>query len=226
MAKRARELQFATHQLVGVFLGLIGLCAFVFLLGISMGSKKTALTAKSGEKAKTETPSGAIQAELEAHARNAADPGTEAPRSGAAALKPGPETKPAQPEVKSGIKTPADKPASKPTEKPADKPAGEIGDKPAVKTSAEAEAKKTPATGSWFVQVAAVDEKPAAETVARKLEKDGFPALVIDPLARDKKTVYRVRVGPFPSKAEADKAKAKLAEASKRKTTDYFLVKG
>ena len=34
MAKRARELQFSTHQLVGAFLGLIGLCAFVFLLGL------------------------------------------------------------------------------------------------------------------------------------------------------------------------------------------------
>ena len=71
MAKRGRELQFATHQLVGVFLGLILLCAFVFLLGISMGSKKTALAAKAGEKtAKPTIPAGTIQAELDAHVRN------------------------------------------------------------------------------------------------------------------------------------------------------------
>ncbi len=223
MAKRARELQFATHQLVGVFLGLIGLCAFVFLLGISMGSKKTALSAKSGEKTvKTETPSGAIQAEIDAQARNAASPGTESRPGGAAAIKPGPETKPVGTSDKPALKPPSDKPASKPAAKPSD--AG--GDKPAVKAPAEPEAKKTPAAGSWFVQVAAVDEKAAAETVARKLEKDGFHALVMDPLAKDRKTIYRVRVGPFPNKAEADKAKAKLAEAAKKKTTDYFLVKG
>ena len=67
--------------------------------------------------------------------------------------------------------------------------------------------------------------KPAAESIARKLEKDGFPTLVLDPLARDKRAVYRVRVGPYETKAEADKARIKLAETAKKKNADYFLVK-
>lgn len=224
MAKRARELQFATHQLVGVFLGLIGLCAFVFLLGIAMGGKKAALSAKSGEMVSAETPSGTIQADLNAHARSVAGPGAEsktAPPEDKAAAK-APADKPMD---KPAVKTPAS-PAGKPAEKPANKPAGDSADKPALKTPAEPEAKKPAAAGSWFVQVAAVDVKPAAEAAARKLVQGDFPAFVLDPFPGDKRTLYRVRVGPYPSKAEADKAKAKLAEAAKKKTTDYFLVKG
>ncbi len=45
-------------------------------------------------------------------------------------------------------------------------------------------------------------------------------------MAKDKKSVYRVRVGPYPSKTEAEEAKAKLTEAMKKKKNDYFLVKG
>ncbi|MCX6560328.1 MAG: SPOR domain-containing protein [Candidatus Aminicenantes bacterium] len=227
MAKRGRELQFATHQLVGVFLGLIALCAFVFLLGISMGSKKTSLAAKAGEKtAKPAIPAGTIQSELDAHARSA---GPEA-KPGAIVPKADP------PAVKSGAAAPAsgpgEKPAVKPSDKPADKPENKPLDKPAAKTTAPSAEVKKPAqapavtAGVWYVQVAAVDERAAAESVARKLEKDGFPTLVLDPLARDKRTVYRVRVGPYENKAEADKARIKLAEAAKKKNADYFLVKG
>lgn len=210
MAKGERELQVATHQLVVVFLGLIGLCVFVFLLGISMGSKRTALTAKAGEKAvRIETPAGSDGAGTDVQALDAA--GVRLPDPVAARSKTT-EKPPAQPE-------------SKPTEPAATKPA----DKPAVKAPAdkpEAKAKPAAAAGGWYVQVAASDKKPDAETLAGRLEKDGYPVLVMDPLARDKKTVYRVRVGPYESKALAEEAKAKLAAAAKKKTVDYFLVKG
>ncbi len=202
MAKGARELQFATHQLVVVFLGLIALCVFVFLLGISMGSKRASLAAKAGEKAsRAETPASSIQAELDAQALQAAGgplPEPVAPKSQA-------DT----PGTKTGASSPVTKPAVKP---PAEKP--------------EAKAKPAASAAGWFVQVSASDEKPAAETLARKLEKEGFPVVVMDPLAKDKKIVYRVRVGPYESKAKAEEAKAKLAEAAKKKTVDYFLVKG
>jgi len=225
MAKGERELQFATHQLVAVFLGLIALCVFVFLLGISMGSKRTALAAKAGQKADQSTSqsaplAGSIQAEMDAHALRAGqqslpDPvpakGKTAPPAGKPADKtgPAPDLKAAAPAAKRPDQ-PAETPALKtPVEKPGSKA------KPAV-----------PAAGGWYVQVSAADDKPAAETLARKLEKDGFPVLVMDPLAKDKKALYRVRVGPYDSKTGAEEARTKLAEASRKKTVDYFLVKG
>lgn len=222
MAKGERELQVATHQLVVVFLGLIGLCVFVFLLGISMGSKKTALAAKAGEKAvRIETPAGSARAGADTGALDAAGarPAEPVPAKAKPTEKPA-----AQRESQAAAPT-----VAKPTERPADKPAAKPSDKPAVKAPAdkpETKAKPSASAAGWYVQVAASDKKPDAETLAGRLEKDGYPVLVMDPLTRDKKAVYRVRVGPYESKALAEEAKAKLAAAAKKKTVDYFLVKG
>jgi cell division septation protein DedD len=73
--------------------------------------------------------------------------------------------------------------------------------------------------------VGAVTDKPAAKTFAEKIEQLGFPASVFDPLATDKKTIFRVRVGPFNAKAEAEDAQGKVAEALKKKKTDFFIVR-
>jgi DedD protein len=224
MAKPSRELQFSTHQLIGVFLGILALGIFVFLLGISIGKKQTLLAAAGGaapapktETAAPRTPLTAdaapsdIQKELDAHSRSAA-----------------PQTAPSKSEPSpSPLETTANKPAGKPAEKPSDKPAAVAPDKTPAKP--EPGAKKpapTEAAGAWFIQVAAVADKPAASAFAEKLKKDGYPALLIEPSAKDKKSIYRVRVGPFGSKGEADEAKNKLTEAMKKKKNDYFLVKG
>jgi cell division septation protein DedD len=222
MAKPSRELQFSTHQMIGVFLGILALGIFVFLLGVSIGKKQTLLSAAAGSAppGKTETAAprvpvtgdtalNDIQKEVDAHARAAS----------AAPAKSEPSPSP--------LESPAVKPSDKASEKPGVKPA----DAPAVKASGKpdpAAQKPIPAdaSGSWFVQVAAVADKPAAAAFAEKLLKDGYPALLIEPSAKDKKSIYRVRVGPFGSKGQADEAKNKLTEAMKKKKNDYFLVKG
>jgi cell division septation protein DedD len=228
MAKPSRELQFSTHQMIGVFLGILALGIFVFLLGVSIGKKQTLLAAAggaaSGPKTETAAPKvpitgeaapGDIQKELDAHARSTI------PAASPAKTEPSP--------------APLESPTGKPAGKPADKPA----DKPAVKTAADAPDKTTakpepglkkpaPAetAGGWFVQVAAVADRPSASAFADKLQKDGYPAILVEPSAKDKKSIFRVRVGPFGTKGEADEAKNKLTEAMKKKKSDYFLVKG
>jgi cell division septation protein DedD len=208
MAKPSRELQFSTQQLVGVFLGILALGIFIFLLGISIGKKQTLLaSAGVSSAAKTEnvaarTPLTAdpgasdIQKEIDAHARS--------------------------------IQTIPSKTAPSPAAgKPAEKPAEKVPDKAPAKTEpAIQKPAPTDAVGGWFIQVAAVTDKPAAAAFAEKLQKDGYPALLIEPSAKDKKLVYRVRVGPYGSKNAADEAKNKLTEAMKKKKNDYFLVKG
>lgn len=209
MAKQSRELQFSTPQLVGVFLGVLALNAFVFLLGISIGTKKTALTANSvSDSAPTETvisriPSSpdaagksAIQTELDAHAqtdKNSASKATLPAKAKSEAAAP------AKPNA--GTETAAEKPKEK-----------------ALPPSAKS-------VGLWFVQIAAVTDKPAASKLAEKLAQDGFPSFLIEPPKTDKPSVYRVRMGPFQTKSEAEEAKAKLIEATKKKKNDYFLVK-
>lgn len=209
MAKHSRELQFSTPQLVGVFLGVLALNAFVFLLGISIGTKKTALAANSvSGPAKTETvipriPSSpdaagksAIQNELDAHAQTAKNTASKTNLPPKAKSESAAPVKPA-----AGTETAAEKPKEK-ASPPSDK-----------------------SVGVWFVQVAAVTDKPAASNFAAKLAQDGFPSLLVEPPMTDKPAVYRVRIGPYRTKSEAEEAKAKLIEATKKKKNDYFLVK-
>jgi cell division septation protein DedD len=223
MAKTSRELQFSTQQMIGVFLGILALGVFVFLLGISIGKKQALLGAGAGptpgvktETAVPRTPLSAdagrsdIQKELEAHTRV----------KDAAPAKASPSPAPLE------NPTPT-KPAENPAEKPATKAAVTVPDKPAEKPKPAA-SKAAPAeiTGGWFVQVAAAADRPAAAAFAEKLQKDGYPTLLIEPTAKDKKSIYRVRVGPFGTKNEAEASKNRLTEAMKKKKSDYFLVKG
>jgi len=227
MTREPRELQFTTQQFVGVILSILALGIFVFLLGISIGKKHTALTAAAGGpgmKSATEIPAAGalraeagksdIQKELDKHAQAAgADSGT------------------AKPEPK--ITSPSGGGAAPKTAevKPAHAPAGEAAGKgKETKTDSRDVLPKTKADpavgGTWYVQVAAVTDKPAASAFAAKLEKDGFPAVLVEPLAKDRVPTFRVRVGPFVSKAQAEEAKTRLAGITKKKKIDFFLVRG
>lgn len=72
---------------------------------------------------------------------------------------------------------------------------------PATRTSA-------PPDG-WVVQLAALNDRAEAEEIARRLVSKGYGAFVVAP-ASGNPTVYRVRVGTFKTKNEADMIGAKL----------------
>lgn len=97
--------------------------------------------------------------------------------------------------------------APKPTPPPTEKP--ELKAKP----------------GSYFVQASATNDKAAAAAFAARLEKEGFDVVVLDPFPTDAKPYFRIRVGPFAGKGEADAARQKLATLLRKRPSDFFLVK-
>ncbi len=248
--KPFRELQFSSAQLIIVFLAILVLGVFIFLLGISVGKKQAQLTAGpgTGRGLKSETVASKAPKPAEAFpAGSGTQPAGAVPeiaKSGETAVQTAkPEPSGAKkPESPAGAKSENAKPASSPSGKPADKPAVKV---PETKVDAAPEAKTKPADtttipaavkkpgsktaeapkGRFYVQVGAVTDKPAAKGFADKVEQLGFPAAVLDPLGTDKRTVFRVRVGPYDTKTEADDAQGKLAAALKKKKTDFFIVK-
>jgi DedD protein len=125
--------------------------------------------------------------------------------------EPKPETKP-EPKLKSEAK-----PESKPVAKPAEKTVEKANDKsPSKNDGARAQSlldgsgKAANASGSrYVVQVAAFSDVAKAHEVRQKLEKAGIStyAQVIDTPEGKR---FRVRLGPFTSKAEAEQAAAKV----------------
>ena len=60
----------------------------------------------------------------------------------------------------------------------------------------------------WTVQIAALNERNAAEAIVRRLSSKGYAAYVFGPA--DGTSIYRVRVGKFGSRHEAETLKTKL----------------
>ena len=76
--------------------------------------------------------------------------------------------------------------------------------------AAEAAKPATPAKG-WFVQVAATDTRSEATALLTKLKAHGQKAVIRDAQVNDV-VYYRVLIGPFDSRAEADNSNARVGK--------------
>ncbi len=108
------------------------------------------------------------------------------------------------------LQPPAVTPTStKPLEK-APAPAAPPASAPAV---AAPPAAKPAAGGAITIQVAALKERGEADRIAKRLQAKGFDAYVADPAPGT--AMFRVRVGHFNDRSEAEKVKARLAKEEK-----------
>ncbi|MHB8054858.1 MAG: SPOR domain-containing protein [Candidatus Aminicenantales bacterium] len=209
-----REMQISSGQLAAVIFSLLALCVLIFYLGIRVGTKKATDDAAAAA-LKTPTQSAAPAKRIPAEPKPAEQT---IPRTDLAAVNP--------PVAETKAKPAETKPAAKVETKPAaaeKKPA-------AIETKPKTEPAKTKTaagpSGTFYVQAGAVDTRPGAETLAQKIEGLGFRAIVLNPFAGDKKPLYRVRVGPYETKADAVSARDKLAAVLKKKPADFLIKTG
>jgi len=87
---------------------------------------------------------------------------------------------------------------------------------PSLSSRAEAAKSVTmdKASGSFIIQVAATEEKSAADRLAQTLSDKGYPAYVYKALVDDK-VYFRVRCGFYKEKSEAEKIRNILAQTEK-----------
>ena len=84
-----------------------------------------------------------------------------------------------------------------------------IVEKPEAPVGAAVRAQADPA-GLWSVQVAAFKTQAQADTLQEQLKKAGFDAYVAVVAASDGQTNYRVRIGAFMSKLDAQRMADRL----------------
>lgn len=230
MRKRAR------HRLIGAaVLVLLGVIGFPLLFDSQPRPIAVDIPIEIPDKAKV-APLGAPQvaassatpSQVSGGVIDGATPVASAP----AKPEPKPEAKPA-PKAEAKPETiiteakptpkPVAKPAAKPEVKPEPKPA--LAEKPVAKPSEAAKAqalldgkpvadkpaekKLDAATGRFVVQVGAYVEAAKLREARQKVEKAGFKTYTQVVGAKDAQRT-RVRIGPFASKAEAEKAVDKL----------------
>jgi cell division septation protein DedD len=77
--------------------------------------------------------------------------------------------------------------------------------------SAPAAGLSEPAGDGFAIQVAALRQRAEADGVARSLATKGYPAYVLDPES-GAPPVFRVRVGKFKERSEAESVAARLQQ--------------
>jgi DedD protein len=75
------------------------------------------------------------------------------------------------------------------------------------------EPQPAPAEGEWAVQLGAFSERPRADALAATMRDAGFPAFV-QRAEMANGVLYRVRIGPFADRDEAEGLLRQVAEAS------------
>jgi DedD protein len=104
-------------------------------------------------------------------------------------------------------------PAANPAPQKADAPAPSAKStttsaKPVAETPTKAAAAK-PAGAGYVVQLAAFSDDKGANALANRLKKSGHPAFT-EPVTTSRGTLWRVRVGPYATRDEANTARDRL----------------
>jgi len=191
------EITLGTAKLLGLFFGLVGICAVFFALGYTLGRKSD-----SGLAAAT------TLAPL--RAANGVKPGG----SGTAASTPmtfykAVEQQNANPQLTSAAAVAATTDASRQqTAASSTSSAGSSSSGESVQTSNPPDPMApVPATG-YFVQIAAVSKQDDADALVDALKTKLYPAFVASTSTTDK--LFRVQLGPFGDIKEAETMRSRL----------------
>jgi cell division septation protein DedD len=76
----------------------------------------------------------------------------------------------------------------------------------------------------FYVQVGAFNRREMAVTFAETFNQRGYPAFVLDPFPSDRKEIFRVRIGGYATREEAEEVRTKLRSETSRET-DYFIIR-
>jgi len=138
----------------------------------------------------------------------------QAPRS--PAIGPAPSTGPSRTEI-AGSPAPAAPKVSPAPVPPAAPSKTEAPKKGPAEPSEPSPAKAAPARGGFYVQVLSTSSKPEAARWKEKLAAKSYRTAAVTSVDSKKGKLYRVRTGPYPDRAQAKKAAAKISAEFKQK---------
>jgi cell division septation protein DedD len=189
------EIQLNGKQLVFLFMAATVVSVVIFLCGVMVGRGVRAqqVSAAPSDSVPVETPAPAASAPP--GKAEPPQPDEESYQADLTKAEPDKEPKVAPPPAP---KEPAATPAAPP--------------RTAEKREEKAPAASTPAsvtTGGYVVQIAALRDRVEADAIVKRLAGKGYQAFVVNPVP-GKPPVYKVQVGRFTERGEADKIAARL----------------
>jgi len=186
-AQQDTEITLGTGRMLVLFFAFVLVCAFFFAIGFSLG-RKTSMAVAGGLLSPTGAPSTIVRPSA---AKNEAPQAP--PQSGDFSF------------YKAVGEKNADAALTPPDSKAASTPAAPAAEAPKDATETGTAA---PATGGYYVQVAAVSRQEDAEALVEALKKKQYPAFIANNPSTDK--FHHVQVGPYAELKDAEAMRARL----------------
>jgi cell division septation protein DedD len=201
------EIQLSGKQLVFLFMATTAVSVAIFLLGVMVGRSVRAesITVDPTVAAAAEQPP-AAQSEPTALPSEA--PPAVAPADAPLSYHQRLETEKGPAEELKKKETPAPEPARAAAPDP----------QPPVPSPAAQGARP----GTWAVQVQALRDRNVAAQVVQRLRGKGYPAFVVAPTAGAPTQLFRIQVGKYNDRTEAEQVEARL---KKEEQFDTFIVR-
>ena len=99
--------------------------------------------------------------------------------------------------------------------------------KPTIKPKLEP-SKPAPSSQSqnaYWIQVGAYSSRQNADNLAEEYKGKGYNTMVIEPSSSSTRKLYRVRLGGYPTRDLAEKARDELAKQENKKQSDYLIIR-
>jgi cell division septation protein DedD len=219
------EIQLSGKQLVFLFIVTTSVVVGVFLFGVLVGrgardTRSEAAPASSSAAPAPSAPADTSDPRVAEPPQVPADSGED--KLSYPGLLTGGETPPAGAE-----KRPSEEPGPAPettavspkkpdvvaAEPAAPKPSAVKPEAPPPASSRTAPARGVPApggSGTWLVQVIATRDQAVATSVVKKLTAKGYPAFLINPVAGAPQSFYKVQVGRYNDRSEAEQVSQRI----------------
>jgi len=204
------EIQLSGKQLVALFIVTTTAIVVVFLLGVKVG--------RGARDAQIDQPEQAAATTVVPTAQPATPPATEPPAPAGDA-----EDDLSYHKRLQGEGTPQEtlkrQEVAKAESAPAPKPAAAAAPAPTPVATSERVAPPPAATndlptagrpGTWAVQVIATRDRAVAGSVLKRLSAKGYPAFIVNPAANATPPFYKVHVGRYNDRGEAEKVSLRI----------------
>ena len=213
------EIQLSGKQLVFLFMATTVISVIIFICGVLVG-RSVPVEGLSAAEAPVTTAS--APADVPAPAEGA----TTAPATGKAAEGTSYSARldaPSNPPEKlTPIAEPPPAPvvaeATRPAPEPAAPPPREASTRQSVDTPKAAAAQP----GTWAVQVVSLRDRGAANQIVQRLQGRSYPAFLVAPAPGTPTQLYKVQVGKYKDRAEAERVQARL---KKEEQFDPWIVR-
>ncbi len=133
-----------------------------------------------------------------------------------------------QAQIMKGSQIAAKEKAGDQTSPPAEESKESISKELASLQKATGETQKQPTVSDdrtlFYVQVGAFNRREVAVSFADIFNQRGYPAIVLDPFSSDRRDVFRVRIGGYATREEAQEVRTKIQSETSRET-DYFIIR-